>query len=139
LRILVRRYGTGSIALANTWFVEQRGPDAVLSRTDGSRLVDKGRRIEAANGNREEARAITKLALMKGWSAINFTVTDDFKQVAMAEALAAGIPVQARVLTRHPNSRRPRGTGAPAGRKPLPGERGTPRCWGPGICLAGAR
>ncbi|WP_194723945.1 LPD7 domain-containing protein [Noviherbaspirillum malthae] len=96
LRILVRLYGTGSIALADTWFVEQRGPDVVLSRTDGSRLVDKRRRIEAANGSRGEARAIIELALMKDWSSINFTGTDDFKRVAMAKAFAAGIPVHAR-------------------------------------------
>lgn len=96
LRILVRLYGIGSITLADKWFVEQRGHDVVLSRTDGSRLVDKGRRIEAANGNCDEARAIIELALMKGWSAINFTGSDDFKRIAMAEALAAGIPVQPR-------------------------------------------
>jgi hypothetical protein len=96
LRIMVRLYGIGSVALADTWFVEQRDNDVVLSRTDGSRLIDKGRRIEAANGNCEEAWAIIELALMKGWSAINFTGTDDFKRVAMAEALAAGIPVHAR-------------------------------------------
>lgn len=94
LSIHIYTYGVASATLADKWFIEQH-PDFVLLTTfDGCRLEDHGDQIEGLKGNRDEARAMVELALMKGWGQICFQGEDDFKRIAMEEAIKAGLPVR---------------------------------------------
>lgn len=94
LRILIRAYGTGSPLLADAWYIERHDFGIVMTRLDGSRILDKGSRIEAEHGNEAEVKAMVELAKMKGWSEVTvYGGGDDFKRRAMAESLRAGVKI----------------------------------------------
>lgn len=94
LSVHIYTYGVASATLADKWFIEQHPDFVLLTTLDGCRLEDHGDQIEGLKGNRDEARAMVELAIMKNWGQIRFEGEDEFKRIAMEEAIKAGLPVK---------------------------------------------
>ena len=73
----------------------QRGSVIYFKRPE--RIADDGDRLTAHNmEHTKSAKAMVALAISRGWTSIVFDGPTDFLVVAMAEAVAQGMPVHAR-------------------------------------------
>jgi Ti-type conjugative transfer relaxase TraA len=100
--LLEERYGRwiADMATASGWKSRRAflTGDIVLERQrDGvtSKIIDRGPTMTAALGNEAEVEMILTMAEGKGWKTLEFTGSEEFKELAMRRAIERGFAIDA--------------------------------------------